>query len=99
MGKRTCWAMLALSVLTVGATAQPSETKPPPHKNKTVAQIAGTALHISQDVQALQRQALRQHKGQYGPATFQVLADQKALRRTRQKIKYFKRIKRRSEGH
>ncbi|MDQ2801088.1 MAG: hypothetical protein M3Y13_15765 [Armatimonadota bacterium] len=98
MGKRSFAATLAISVLAACATAQPSETKPPPHKNKTVAQVAGIALHVSQDVQTLQHQVLRQHKGQYGPSVSQVRADRKLLQRTNGKIHYFKRVKQRSEG-
>ena len=92
----TTWILTA--VFAGSLAAAPPLQRPPPHKNRTIAFLAGVALHLSQNARALQSASLKKREKAYGPDDRQVRAGHKYLRMIHQKLRYFRHVKRSSEG-
>lgn len=94
-------SLLALA-MTAGivraATDAPVTARSRSKKNGDVARLAGFALHLSQDAQALQRSSVKRRAKLYGRSDPQVRMGRRRLHRIRHKVAYFRRVKRRSEG-
>lgn len=97
-------SVLAFAVLAACGPTQAVPKKPLAHhpsrgrKNGDVARLAGMALHLGQDAQALMRASLKRREHRYGRSDSQARADRRDLPRIQRKITYFRRVKRRSEG-
>ncbi len=88
----------AACLLLTAAADAPAAQRRPAKKNGDVARLAGIALHLSQDAQALQRASVKRRENLDGRSDPQVRAGRRSLRRIRRKVSYFRRVKRRSEG-
>jgi hypothetical protein len=91
-------ATCLLLAMTVGAVAAAPVPHKPPRKNRAVAALAGAALHLTQDAQALQRASIRRREKAHGRHDPQVMAGRRNLRVIHRKMVYFRHAKRHGEG-